>query len=124
MAAESVRVPLPSLVRSPAPPRMAETVPDCRAKEVAVRVAAPLMVPARIVTAPTVSLLATLSVPPLIVRAAASARTPEAPSVKVPALRLVAPVKVFAPERTSSPVPAFVRTSGAEPSARTEAKIS
>ena len=103
---------------------MAETVPDCRAKEAAVRVAAPLMVPVRIVTSPTVSLLATLSVPPLIARAAASARTPDAPRVKVPALRLVAPVKVFAPERTSSPEPVFVSTSGAVPLARTEAKTS
>ena len=102
---------------------MAETVPDCRAKELPVKVAAPLMVPAFMVTAPTVSLFATLSVPPLIARAAASARTPAAPRVKVPALRLVAPVKVFAPVRTSSPEPAFVRAKAAEPSASTEAKI-
>ena len=82
------------------------------------------MVPDFMVTAPTVSLFATLSVPPLMARAAASARTPEAPRVKVPALTLVAPVKVFAPERTSSPAPAFVRASGEEPLARAEAKTS
>ncbi len=41
----------------------------------------------------------------------------------MPALRLVAPVKVFAPERTSSPEPVLVSTSGAVPSARTEARI-
>ena len=105
------------------PPSLAETVPDCRVKELPVKVAEPLMVPAFMVTAPTVSLFATLSVPPLMARAAASARTPDAPRVKVPAFRLVSPVKVFAPERTSSPAPALVRPRGPVPSARIEAMV-
>ena len=88
------------------------------------RTAAPEIAPDFMVTAPTVSSLATFSVPPLMAKAAASGRTPAAPKVKVPALTLVAPVKVFAPVSTSSPAPVLVRASAAEPSARMEARIS
>ncbi len=46
--------------------------------------------------------------PPATVRALVSAMRFAAPKVSVPALMVVAPVYVFAPERVKIPVPCFV----------------
>ena len=60
---------------------------------------------------PTVSLKPFMSRMPVTVSALASAITSAAPSCSVPAVTVVAPVYVFAPERVSVPAPSLVSAS-------------
>ena len=104
-------MPVVDLVRTPVPPMMAEMVPDWTSMDVGVRTPVePVMLPAWRVTAPRVSELAPRArVPPLTVMGAVAAKVLVAwPSVRVPALTVVRPVKVFTPLRVRLPEPSLV----------------
>ena len=53
----------------------------------------------------------TKAAPPLTLTAVAPSELPTLPSTRVPLLIVVAPVYVFAPERSSVPLPTFCRAS-------------
>ena len=88
-----VTVPTVVLVKAPAPPKIALTVPFCIAYEVPVSTpVVPVMLPLVSVTVPTVSLNAPISnVPPFTVNAPLESAL-FTPSTKVPALTVVKPV--------------------------------
>ena len=109
----SVRTPAPFLVNVPLPPRMPAIVAANALLAVSeVARSSPVVlviVPAENVTAPAVLLKAPRESAPVPLMAMAPGRASVAPMTKVPADRVVPPVKVFAPVSVTEPAVDLVR---------------
>jgi hypothetical protein len=116
-AFDSVTVPVVDFVNAPAPPSIALTVPLCTPYDAPVNTpVVPVIVPLESVTAPTVSLYApTFNTPPDTVTGPLESAL-AMPYDSVPALTVVVPVYVFAPDRVIVPVPVLVRLLDGDPS--------
>ena len=107
---DSVTVPLVVLFKPAEPAKAALTEPACMSKAV-VLVKVPLAImPPVSCTPSTVSLNPPKSkLPPLTTNALVSANRSAAPKARVPALTVVVPMKVLAPDSVSVPLPCLVK---------------